>query len=48
VPLPPPPPPRESPATEPGKIKVSNGTETLFINPEDEAEAAKDGYWRIG
>lgn len=30
-----------------GKIKVSNGTETLWIDPADEADAAKDGYRRI-
>lgn len=27
-----------------GKIKVSNGKETLLIDPADAAEAAKDGY----
>lgn len=27
-----------------GKIQVSNGTETLWIDPQDAAEAAKDGY----
>jgi type IV pilus assembly protein PilB len=33
--------------TEPGKIAVSNGTETLYIDPADEAAAAQDGYRRI-
>jgi len=38
----------EPPApVEAGKIAVSNGTETLYIDPADEAEAAKDGYRRI-
>ncbi len=35
------------PAAEPGKIAVSNGTETLYIDPADEAAAAQDGYRRI-
>jgi len=30
-----------------GKVKVSNGTETFWIEPEDEASAVKDGYERI-
>lgn len=29
------------------KVKVSNGTETLEIDPNDEADALKDGYKRI-
>jgi hypothetical protein len=30
-----------------GKIPVSNGSETLYIDPSDESEAAADGYRRI-
>lgn len=30
-----------------GKVKVSNGTETLWIDPKDEAAAAKDGFKRV-
>lgn len=30
-----------------GQILVTNGTETLYIDPADEAEAAKDGYRRV-
>lgn len=30
-----------------GKIRVSNGKETLEIDPEDEQEAAKDGFRRV-
>jgi hypothetical protein len=37
----------EPPRAETGKIAVSNGTETLYIDPADEADAAKDGYRRI-
>jgi hypothetical protein len=28
----------------PGKIRVTNGTETLFIDPADAADAAKEGF----
>jgi hypothetical protein len=37
-------PPAAAPAA---KIKVSNGKETLLIDPADEASAAADGYRRI-
>lgn len=30
-----------------GKITVTNGTETLYIDPADEEEAAKEGFRRI-
>jgi hypothetical protein len=33
---------------EAGKIAVSNGVETLYIDLADEADAAKDGYRRVG
>lgn len=35
---------RRPSSAPPGKIKVSNGTETLWIDPADAADAAKDGY----
>jgi len=31
-----------------GKIVVSNGTETMEIDADDEADAAKDGFKRVG
>ena len=37
----------DPPRTDAGKIKVSNGIETLFIDPVDEADAAQDGYRRV-
>jgi type IV pilus assembly protein PilB len=39
-------PPPASP--EAGKIAVTNGVETLYIDPADEAEAATDGFRRVG
>lgn len=36
------------PQAGPGQIAVSNGVETLYIDPADEADAAKDGYRRVG
>lgn len=39
--------PAAAPSTgQGGKIRVSNGQETLLIDPADEAEAAKDGFRR--
>jgi len=45
---PPPPSWNEIIMPDAGKIRVSNGVETLVIDAADEAEAAKDGYRRIG
>ena len=38
---------QEAETTDGGKIRVSNGKETLMIDPADEADAAKDGYRRM-
>lgn len=40
-------PPPKTAAPPRGMIKVSNGTESHFIQPADEAAAAKDGFRRI-
>lgn len=37
----------KSPAPAAGKVRVSNGKETLLIDPADESEAAKDGFKRL-
>lgn len=39
--------PTKEAAPQGQKIKVSNGKETLMIDPADEADAAKDGYKRV-
>lgn len=38
----------ESPQAPKAQIMVTNGVETLSIDAADEAEAAKDGYRRVG
>ena len=42
------PPQIESPQAPKAQIMVTNGVETLSIDAADEAEAAKDGYRRVG
>lgn len=38
---------QSTPTVPNGKISVSNGKETLLIDPADEADALKDGYKRV-
>jgi hypothetical protein len=40
--------PTESPRASNGQIQVTNGIETLYLDAADEAEAAKDGFRRVG